>query len=369
MKQILMVALTLCVGLGVAGCSNDSVTQPRDGFDRAAMLRGMTENYIVPEYEQALAAAESLDAAVQSFLDAPDEASLLRARTAWTEAFMQWQDVAMFDIGPAVGLYGDLSMNIATFPISETKVERYVESRDTLFQNFDRDSRGLLAMEYLLFFHDPYTIVRQVRETQDNGRRDYLIAVNRNVVNGLRAVVDAWKGSYSASFVARTGTDAGSATSDIVNAMAMSFEVIKNDKVGIPAGKRVGQSGPAPERVEAYYSYQSLASMRRHFDAIQAFWTGALPGTTGSATFPSIRSYLSSLEGGPRLIADTEVQFAAVRTAMTALDGSRFDEACAANDPRVDALHTELQKLTRFMKSELASILGVAITYSSGDGD
>jgi hypothetical protein len=31
--------------------------------------------------------------------------------------------------------------------------------------------------------------------------------------------------------------------------------------------------------------------------------------------------------------------------------------------------HTELQKHTRFFKSDMSSLLGLAITFSSGDGD
>jgi hypothetical protein len=33
------------------------------------------------------------------------------------------------------------------------------------------------------------------------------------------------------------------------------------------------------------------------------------------------------------------------------------------------AAFDELQRLTRFLKSELSSLLGISITYSSGDGD
>jgi hypothetical protein len=32
-------------------------------------------------------------------------------------------------------------------------------------------------------------------------------------------------------------------------------------------------------------------------------------------------------------------------------------------------IHTELQKNTKNFKSEMSSLLGIAITYASGDGD
>jgi len=145
--------------------------------------------------------------------------------------------------------------------------------------------------------------------------------------------------------------------------------VLKNDKVGTPAGgKRVGQSGPDPRRVEAYYSGRSVALMRRHFAAITATWGGI--SDNGGTTFKAFDDYLMTVTGGERLVTDTRAQIARVEELLTALpQDATLASLCASSDPRIETLHTELQKLTRFLKSEMASVLGVAITYSSGDGD
>ena len=40
------------------------------------------------------------------------------------------------------------------------------------------------------------------------------------------------------------------------------------------------------------------------------------------------------------------------------------------NEPEtVEEFRLELQKHTRFFKSDMSSVLGIAITFSSGDGD
>jgi hypothetical protein len=46
-----------------------------------------------------------------------------------------------------------------------------------------------------------------------------------------------------------------------------------------------------------------------------------------------------------------------------------MSELIRSNPQALVALHTEMQKLTRFIKSEMSSLLGISITYSSGDGD
>jgi predicted lipoprotein len=48
---------------------------------------------------------------------------------------------------------------------------------------------------------------------------------------------------------------------------------------------------------------------------------------------------------------------------------ARLSDLIVTNFQLVDALHTELQRHTRFFKSEMASLLSLTITFSSGDGD
>jgi hypothetical protein len=51
------------------------------------------------------------------------------------------------------------------------------------------------------------------------------------------------------------------------------------------------------------------------------------------------------------------------------LPASNLSTAISNDFNRVDEVHTELLKLTRFYKSDLSSLIGIAVTYSSGDGD
>jgi hypothetical protein len=74
--------------------------------------------------------------------------------------------------------------------------------------------------------------------------------------------------------------------------------------------------------------------------------------------------------GGEALINSTENQWAVVKNAYNAVPQTpRISAQILSNPTPFDNFHTELQKHTRFFKSDMSSLLGIAITFSSGDGD
>jgi predicted lipoprotein len=352
-----------------ASCSGNGPEGPADGFDRGAMLASMADGYIVPQYNEGVRAAQSLEAAVVALTTTPTENHVLEARRAWIQCAEQWQRIVMFDFGPAEGTFGDLVQIIGTFPSNTQRIETLIAAGDTSTTSFERDVRGVNALDYLLFASTEADIVSRLTAVKPSNYGAYMRSVARHVVTELVRVRDAWSSSYSATFKSNVGTDAGSSTSSILNNIAMSFEVVKNDKVGLPGGFRAGQKRPEPERVEARYSGQSLRLAREHVEAIRMFWEGQVPSTSGASTFQSVRHYLSNVVGGPRLIDETRAQFAAVMAAFDTCGDTPIHVLASSSDARLATLHTELQKLTRYLKSELSSLLGIAITYSSGDGD
>jgi hypothetical protein len=70
------------------------------------------------------------------------------------------------------------------------------------------------------------------------------------------------------------------------------------------------------------------------------------------------------------LVTATEAQWLQVKIALSLVPSNLpLSQLMQAGDLNVDALHTELQKQTRFFKSDMSSLLGIAVTFSSGDGD
>ncbi len=180
-------------------------------------------------------------------------------------------------------------------------------------------------------------------------------------------MVNAWNGAYYTEFIGNKGTDAGSSTSQCYNEFVRSFESAKNFKLGLPLGKRPGQIQAEPQLVEAYYSGKSLECLRLHLTAIENIWYGRSKSGQDGVGF---REYLEKVEGGPALIISTETQLAALRTALAAVSDTPALSVQITNaNPQLETLYTEFQKMTRYFKSDLSSLLGIAITFSSGDGD
>ena len=128
--------------------------------------------------------------------------------------------------------------------------------------NFDRDTRGFPALEYLFFKNSGLLL-------SDAGRRSYAEAVVNHLEARVQDVETAWN-AYRSDFVNNDGTDVGSSTSQLYNEFVRSFESIKNFKVGLPAGKRPGQTMAAPELAEGYYSGLSREFLKQHIAAIEA---------------------------------------------------------------------------------------------------
>lgn len=360
-------ATVLVISSLLTGCGSEKEMEQE--FDRSAVLSGYATNVIQPAFQDLLVRVNDLNLKSQQFVDDPTANNLEAAQSSWQSAFLAWQSANAFNFGPAGedGLRKSLIEEIGTWPVATTKVEVAITNEDHSLSGFDRDARGFLAIEYLLFRGETNGNNVLDEFVASTSRQDHLKALTNDLVERVNQVVDDWK-VYEADFIANDGTDVGSSLSQLYNEWVRSFESIKNFKIGLPLGKRPGQTQSEPGLVEARYSETSLAAIAAHLQAIERIYYGG--GVNGDEPMPSLKSYLDNVVGGPELVAQTEAQWAVVMEALAALPTDRrFQEMVAEEHPSLEVLHTELQRHTRFFKSDMSSILGIAITFSSGDGD
>lgn len=360
--------LGVVIVLMTSSCADNSA--PVDSnFDRAGMLTAVADRIIIPSYDSASAAAAHLATKCQGALSDQtlDATELVELREAAGALMRRTQQIASFNFGPAEGDFGTLVQEIGTFPCDTAGVASRIATADTLLTDFRRDTRGLAALDYLLWGSvSDQQITALFSGTQGTGRRAYLRAVAIRLRAELEYVNTQWRSTYRSTFISRSGTDAGSSVSLLFNELNKSFELLKNFKLGLPLGLRAGQTSTEPTKIEAYYSGLAYELVGLHFRSIKEIWSGRLSDGT---VIPSFRDYLLAVVNGPRLVEDTEAQLARIDAAYATVSQNNMGELIRTNPQALVALHTEMQKLTRFIKSEMSSLLGISITYSSGDGD
>lgn len=348
----------------LVGCGPDEPENPGDNFNRKAMLTWYADDIIMPAYQDAQTKLESLASLYNDFKQGPSEAKLIAMQEEWKASYTSFIGCSSFNFGPADQVLGSLGEQLATFPVDTTAVNTSIANSDYSMDNLKRDTRGYLTLEFFLF-DEIGNNAKALQRMTANGNQLYFEAVLNHAKDMLIGVNQGWV-SYRAQFISNDGTDPGSSISLMYNELIKNYELLRNYKIGLPAGKRVGQTGAEPEMVEAYYSGLSLPFQKAHLDAFYRWYHGVnQAGVDGIGWV----EYLESVVGGPELISDTEAQYDLIYTEYDKLPNQTFSSILRSNPSAVDAYYEEVSKCTRFFKSDMSSVLGIAITYDSGDGD
>jgi predicted lipoprotein len=364
-NKILPAIFIFASAFATFSCNSDDTQSP--DFDRTQLLQNLADSLIKPAYTDLNNQLAVLESKSTSFTQNPNSQTLVEAQTAWENAFEAWQYANAYNFGPAgeEGIKKILADEIGVFPINTSQLENNVSASKHSFNDFSRDSRGLQGIEYLLFdLSDNQQNI--VAKYSDTARRSHLIAMIKHTKKQVNDVSNAWS-TYRNSFIENNGTDAGSSASLFFNSFVQSYELLKNFKVSHPLGKRAGQTQTEPTKVEAYYSGKSAKMLKIHFTALENIWHGKSKKGTDGVGF---KDYLLKVEGGTGLVASTETQIATIKNIFAQIpNDTRLSTQVTSNTANLELLNTELQKNTRFFKSDMSSLLGIAISYTSGDGD
>jgi predicted lipoprotein len=357
-----LLLLTLVAILSFSSCE-DSNGMMDPGFDRGPMLESVADNLIIPNFESLQASVTSLSEATSAFVQTTSADNLATLRSAWEQAVKDHQHCSAFGFGPGELLLGPYAEVLAAFPVNEAKVEQNLLNPDfDLANSFDRDMRGFYAVEYLIYGNGVSD--NELLAAFDQNRKDYLLLIVAELKTTFDNIVSAWNGSYREEFTSNTGTSAGSPISLYYNGFIKDYENLKNFKVELPAGLTADQSGPDGSLVEAFYSGISRELIVEHFANSKNIWLGL--ARSGEETI-GFEEYLESAVGGPDLIVQTKDALSRIDAAIASLPAGRLSENAGADELRT--LRDELQANTANFKSSIVSLLGLTITFNSGDGD
>lgn len=294
-KLLKKIGLTLSVGALLVGCVDQGGSSEsesvEESFDFTRMMANYADNIIIPIYDEFSAGAEvastgsgSIANYCQSIGTGSEITQHNLARESWRELMSQWQQAEIFLVGPAAengnALRNAIFSYASNFPPSSCAVDQSVvlaQASDFNIENRSFNSRGLDALEYLLFNESlEHTCPIQIVETQNwnslsdterkQQRCQYAQDVIEDIHNSAQTLLNSWVSSgsdYRTEFINPvTASENIEALSDALFYIEVET---KDTKLGLPIGLKSDCSQIAcPAAVESPYSETSLKNIQEN---------------------------------------------------------------------------------------------------------
>ncbi|MEZ4922857.1 MAG: imelysin family protein [Crocinitomicaceae bacterium] len=356
-KKSLIILAALFV---VISCNKD---KDKEDFDRKAMLDNMASAVIIPQLNSFNEDVISLNTAALTYTANTNTTNLQDLRSKYAIAYKSFQKCKMFDFGPMSDQFIKSSMN--TYPTDTVQIELNI-SQGSVDVNAasNIDAIGFPAIDYLLYPQHQSTsapIDSFSTGTYAIERCNYLLAITGKMKTEMAIVVSNWN-SYKTTFINADGNDVGSSTSLLFNEMVKDIELLKNAKIGIPAGQQTGGQ-TLPKYVEGYYAQISIDLASENISALKNVFLGS----SGSGFDDYIKD-VESEDVTTSLADNIATQFDVVQASINNI-GSPLSVKVDTNPTAVNTAYLEIKKLLTYCKTDMSSALGLLITFQDNDGD
>ncbi|HMB97947.1 MAG TPA: imelysin family protein [Balneolaceae bacterium] len=371
-KSLITLTVLLLIIISYACSSDDGVTNTDENeFERAEMLANFGNNVILPSYDRLKSKVGNLNTSINEFTANPNESTLAAAQDDLKEARLAWQSANMFQFGPAESNLLRAIFN--TFPTDAAKIESNVESGDFNLNTIgNRDAAGFPALGYLLHGvgDNPAEVIAAYTDNLNAENRILYLQENITLIQtSADATYEEWSpegGNFVANFLSEqnSGVDVGSSLGQLINAFILHYErFIRDGKIGIPAGVR-SANVPRPTTTEAFYAGYSSELAVENMNAVsRLFFGNSLNGEQGIG----LDDNLIALEAGG-LADNIGIELNEAIASLQALNDPLADQIETNNEPVLNAF-TEMQDLIVLLKADMASRLGISITFQDNDGD
>ncbi|MEZ4887938.1 MAG: imelysin family protein [Chitinophagales bacterium] len=362
MKKILILTIFI---FSFNACKDDTgggTTNCGGDFDQKAMFQNITDNLILPAYTDLKAKVDDMASKTETFTSTYDLATLESLRSSYIAAYTSWQKAAQYNFGPAEEVF--LRSSVNNFPLDVTMIEANIQNRVYDFDQPDNYDKGFPAMDYLLYgiAEDDNAILFKYLSDNSANHEEYLQAVVADIQERVNYTFNAWVNGYDETFINNTGTAAGTSLSLIINQLNANYELIKREKLGVPSGV-LTLGFPNPDRVEAFYSGQSLGLLKVALEASRNLYLG------GSGL--GLDDYLvnaNAEKNGQPLNDIIKSQFVAALNSFDALT-SPLSAQIETDATLVETAYNEVTKQVVNIKTDLPSVLCVSITYIDNPSD
>jgi uncharacterized protein len=322
---------------------------------REQALRATLQRVLLPDARSISQTSSKLQAALSQLPAAGSEPALEQARAAWRSAALAWQRGVAFQHGPYVKT--EALLRAAFWPVRTSAVADVLLGSEPIdarrVAQFGVDRKGLFAIEQLLFEGEtpavPWLVGPKRTRALDLARAcadDVCSYAER----GRTALGD---GEPFMSEFARAGQQS---INRVVNQLLGTVEnaAMRVQRVLTPRSARGlsrddVQGGPSGVSTELLITWLSVCE--------RVYGAGSAPSLAGlvEAVAPAINPHATSA-------------FSAALAGLERL-GQPLERAAQSDPAQLRAALQTLRQLEVAVRSELASALGVTISFSSRDGD
>ena len=319
---------------------------------RELALRGAVERVVIPDARAITQLSRALHVSLEQL---PAAGPLDAVRAAWRSAAVAWQRGGAFQHGPFFETKAVLHASF--WPVREQAIATILSASDAIdakrVAQLGVNAKGIFAIEHLLFEEESPGVPWVLGTARDRALalvRAYAADVHTQAERASAALGDGKK------FMDEFARGGQQNLNRLVNELTRTVEhsVIRIDRVLTTSTWRGfslrdvpgGASGTSTELLAASLSV-----------AERVYGEGAKASLAGLAQAVS-----------PAIDTHTTAAFKAARGALAGL-GQQYERLAQSNPAQLTAAKNALRHLEVVVRSELASALGVTITFGSGDGD
>jgi hypothetical protein len=359
-------ALFIVVLLFAASCKKKA--DPLANYDRTALLSNMADSVIVPAYSNFKTGSDNLQTAADAFVATPDANSLAALQVAWNNDVTAWMQCEVYNLGYANtnSMGSQIASTPANFEVIEGEIHSAIIIDDIYMASTGTTRKGLAAIEYLLYGNN--TSQQAVLDSFSTSafatrRKAYLTALCHHISANANAVYNDWNHSNSYNtFLSQSQLDISGSLNLLVNSLVEHIELVRKGKVGKPSG--IDNGGIVDGTLCEYrLTPRTLENIKQNIQA----WKDIYTGKTGTG-LDDYLDHVNAQYNGALLSATIQQQLDVCLAKANEITVP-LHLAVTQQPAQVTALHLELKKLTVLTKVDLASNLGVTITFSDNDGD
>jgi predicted lipoprotein len=355
--------IVLALGLIIASQSAYSET-----VDREAALRDITHNVIVAGFQDLASKCQNFSNNIARLVSKPDETAVEQARQSWVAMFEAANRMRCFQTGPIITR--EYAATFYYVRVTPGGIESEIQSSNTFDAAYAAalggNLKGVFTLEYLLFGHTGFPGAPELNAVRakellvaptSGRRREFLLALTRDVALKATQLASDWSATGEQDAGPKFAASGQASINTVVNQLAHAIEDFNQTRLNFalflpkPLNTQI-------YRIEASPSGASLQGAVASMEGMQTFYRGA--------NGQGLQDVLKQVNAP--LAKKIDEQFEATLAAIKAI-GEPLDKAVTDQRDAIQNACDKVKALEILFKVDLASALGVTITFVSGDGD